>query len=223
MLGSPSTTPKHAAAPPQINLPSNGHWTMAPSATTIPTLPALRIQPHYQNHLAASTTTLIAECETPCAVRRCSHYAKMHGYCLAHHRSIVQLHVPSTPTTSEETRPSIGDTSSGYESALGSPLADSSKKLKLKNRNRKCRTESCVSYARSGGFCTRHGGGRKCQADGCGTASQTGGFCRLHGGGSRCRIAQCDQFARIRGLCLHHNRVAPDDCGSFSSSHEDRS
>jgi len=92
------------------------------------------------------------------------------------------------------------------------------KKVKLKNRNRKCRMEQCLSYARSGGYCTRHGGGRKCKVESCCTASQTGGYCRLHGGGSRCRVRDCTQFARIRGLCLQHNRGANLDTSQSPES-----
>ncbi|KAF0698930.1 Aste57867_10494 [Aphanomyces stellatus] len=82
---------------------------------------------------------------------------------------------------------------------------------KLKRRNKKCKSDDCHSFARSGGYCTRHGGGRKCKVDGCVTASQTGGFCRVHGGGSKCKAPHCDQFARVRGLCLPHSRTTADD------------
>ncbi|ETV86470.1 hypothetical protein H257_01659 [Aphanomyces astaci] len=183
------------------------------------TLPALRIQSFYPATSSKSAPPVVAMVASPCSILQCNHFAKIQGHCLAHYRSILVQH-PNSPTF-DTTRPNI---SSSYDDAITSPsrTSNDAKKLKLKNRNRKCRTDSCVSYARSGGYCTRHGGGRKCKVDGCGTASQTGGFCRLHGGGSRCRIAHCDQFARIRGLCLHHNRVTPDDNKSTTSSHDDQ-
>ncbi|CAK4077270.1 unnamed protein product [Aphanomyces euteiches] len=90
---------------------------------------------------------------------------------------------------------------------LGMP----SPQLGPKRRNKKCKSLGCESFARSGGFCTRHGGGRKCKVEGCTTASQTGGFCRVHGGGSKCKIPNCDQFARVRGLCLPHSRTERDN------------
>ncbi|ETV68987.1 hypothetical protein H257_15142 [Aphanomyces astaci] len=87
------------------------------------------------------------------------------------------------------------------------PQSGSSPTNAPKRRNKKCQSHRCESFARSGGFCTRHGGGRKCKVAGCTTASQTGGHCRLHGGGSKCKIDKCDQFARTRGMCLPHSRA----------------
>ncbi|ETV90955.1 hypothetical protein H310_14369 [Aphanomyces invadans] len=114
-----------------------------------------------------------------CAIPGCSHFAKLHYVCLVHARQSV----PSTLTTS--------------------PANSSSAP---KRRNKKCQVDQCGSFARSGGFCTRHGGGRKCKAEGCTTASQTGGYCRIHGGGSKCKVENCDQFARAQGMCLPHSR-----------------
>ncbi|KAF0698931.1 Aste57867_10495 [Aphanomyces stellatus] len=117
-----------------------------------------------------------------CAVDHCPHFAKIERVCLAHFRQLFPDRLIVHGGT-RRTRP---------------PSPPS--------RNRKCQTSGCQSYARSGGFCTRHGGGRRCEMDGCHTAAQTGGFCRLHGGGSKCRLDNCSQFARVRGLCLQHNR-----------------
>ncbi|EQC31107.1 hypothetical protein SDRG_11292 [Saprolegnia diclina VS20] len=144
---------------------------------------------------------MMAPCH--CNYEHCDRFAKQSGLCLTHFRWVhpTPPAAVSSPTTSA--------------TMTSSPRFGADPKLKLKNRNRKCRTEHCLSYARSGGFCTRHGGGRKCRFENCSTASQTGGYCRLHGGGSRCRVANCAQFARIGGLCLQHNRgreaIKPDD------------
>ena len=134
-----------------------------------------------------------------CTYEYCDRFAKERGLCLTHFRWLYPDY--SSPYGSPSEIRHSSDRSSPREV-----------KTNLKNRNRKCRAESCLSYARSGGFCTRHGGGRKCKIETCTTASQTGGFCRLHGGGSRCRVPNCSQFARIRGLCLQHNR-----CGLVAS------
>ncbi|KAF0698927.1 Aste57867_10491 [Aphanomyces stellatus] len=128
-----------------------------------------------------------------CAIHKCTRFAKVNRVCLAHARHLQ----PLTPASS-----------------ISSPLNAASYILQglvltraKVNRNRKCQAPQCLSFARSGGFCTRHGGGRKCKVDGCRTSAQTGGFCRLHGGGSKCRVPRCDQFARIRGRCLDHHEI----------------
>ncbi|OQR84194.1 hypothetical protein ACHHYP_20693 [Achlya hypogyna] len=126
-----------------------------------------------------------------CRYDYCVRFAKQIGLCLTHFRWVYPAAGGNCP-------------SSALASPIDSTTTDS--KFKLKYRNRKCRSDNCFSYARSGGFCTRHGGGRKCKYANCATASQTGGFCRLHGGGSRCRIKVCARIARIGGLCLQHSR-----------------
>ncbi|EQC38723.1 hypothetical protein SDRG_03688 [Saprolegnia diclina VS20] len=76
--------------------------------------------------------------------------------------------------------------------------------IRRMNRRRKCRVDSCWSYARLLGLCTHHGGARQCGAPKCNTPSQAGGFCRVHGGGVKCRVPHCSDFGRLRGLCLGH-------------------
>ncbi|OQR83652.1 hypothetical protein ACHHYP_14430 [Achlya hypogyna] len=142
---------------------------------------------------------------TTCRYDYCDRFAKQSGLCLTHFR---WMHPATSPS----------HCSSASASPSNRTTADP--KLKLKNRNRKCRTEHCLSYARSGGFCTRHGGGRKCKYENCTTASQTGGFCRLHGGGSRCRVEACAQFARIGGLCLQHNRGRTETKSLYPPAHD---
>ncbi|OQS07563.1 hypothetical protein THRCLA_00427 [Thraustotheca clavata] len=148
----------------------------------------------------AHLSVLDASSSVQCTYDYCDRFAKQSGLCLTHFRWVY-------PQTSTYNSPPPAH----YPSPTKTINSQADPKLKLKNRNRKCRTEHCLSYARSGGFCTRHGGGRKCKFENCTTASQTGGFCRLHGGGSRCRIPQCTQFARIGGLCLQHNRGRPSN------------
>ncbi|KDO19930.1 hypothetical protein SPRG_14838 [Saprolegnia parasitica CBS 223.65] len=76
--------------------------------------------------------------------------------------------------------------------------------IRRMNRRRKCRVDTCWSYARLLGLCTHHGGARTCHAPKCNTASQAGGFCRTHGGGVKCRVPGCSDFGRLRGLCFAH-------------------
>ncbi|ETW09179.1 hypothetical protein H310_01605 [Aphanomyces invadans] len=128
------------------------------------------------------------EVVTMCANINCRRFAKVHGLCLLHNRVIIR---PILPPQDRGSRllPNVPE--------------------KRRNHNRRCRFDQCRSYARGGGYCTRHGGGRKCSVPGCATSSQTGGYCRQHGGGSKCREPMCRQFARVGGRCLVHR---DDDC-----------
>ncbi|OQR83663.1 hypothetical protein ACHHYP_14431 [Achlya hypogyna] len=125
---------------------------------------------------------------TKCAYDDCDRFAKENKLCLTHHRWMRRY---LSTAYLEETAPKVLDP-----------------KIQRMNPNRKCKADQCWSYARTGGFCTLHGGGRKCKVRGCATASQTGGYCRAHGGGSKCRQPHCADFARLRGLCLAHNLEA---------------
>ncbi|KAF0687018.1 Aste57867_21201 [Aphanomyces stellatus] len=182
-------------------------------------LPVLRDQPFFNNAMFPRIATNLAPLAahmavagpTRCSIDRCDHFAKLNGMCLTHHRTKHVRPAQRSPVATSSASSCCSSSHGDDTTTAQSPSTPTDAKLKLKNRNRKCRTDACLSYARSGGYCTRHGGGRKCKVDNCGTASQTGGYCRLHGGGSRCRITDCNQFARIRGLCLAHNRGTSDD------------
>ncbi|ETV88599.1 hypothetical protein H257_00149 [Aphanomyces astaci] len=130
-----------------------------------------------------------------CAHTNCRRFAKIHGVCILHSRVIVR---PTSPPQSHSNRSRM------------LPNAHE----KRRNHNRRCRIEQCRSYARGGGYCTRHGGGRKCSVPGCTTSSQTGGYCRQHGGGSKCREPTCRQFARVGGRCLIHRDSHEDESSS---------
>ncbi|EQC31106.1 hypothetical protein SDRG_11291 [Saprolegnia diclina VS20] len=126
---------------------------------------------------------------TKCSYDACARFAKEKNLCLTHHRWMLQY--LSNAYMKDHAAPTVLDP-----------------KIQRMNPNRKCKADQCWSYARTGGYCTMHGGGRKCKVRNCHTASQTGGYCRTHGGGSKCREPRCADFARLRGLCLQHNLEA---------------
>ncbi|OQS07562.1 hypothetical protein THRCLA_00428 [Thraustotheca clavata] len=139
-----------------------------------------------------------------CTYDKCTRYAKENNLCLTHSRWM--LNYLATAYMKEQScskTPKVLDP-----------------KIQRMNPNRKCKADQCWSYARTGGYCTMHGGGRKCKVRNCHTASQTGGYCRAHGGGSKCRAPNCTDFARLRGLCLKHNLEAEqyDVCLNFAST-----
>ena len=78
-----------------------------------------------------------------------------------------------------------------------------------------CTTRGCANQARTGGKCSKHGGGKRCKHPGCTNGAITGGdgaqnMCKLHGGGYRCCELGCKNSARPRTLtdglryCIKH-------------------
>ncbi|KAF0686092.1 Aste57867_22057 [Aphanomyces stellatus] len=155
-------------------------------------------------HQSSSNIATITYCVMP----DCPRYAKESALCLEHGRHHRWTSTRSALPTAWTPLPPPRQ------------FTDRRSTTGPQNRNARCRHMGCSSYARNGGFCTRHGGGRKCLMVDCVTPSQTGGLCRLHGGGTRCKLAGCARFARVQGLCSTHFKGITSDSTAGQSSRE---